>query len=371
MSVPSRRRAAARPRPPPPPGAALTVAAAPAPPRIGVALGFRYASLSRATKLSNFVVRGVPAGATVTVSCLKGCGKKSLEALRQARRAHLPEGARAAPAEGRHDDHGGRLQARAHVRGQGPRDPRPQGAARDHAVPARGRFRARRVLKLDELRISLRARIAECWRCGNVWEEREHAEFRGSAEAPDVAAGRTGSLLGALLALVLAAPASAGIIQVTPSVSGSGTLVGNGACVGTLANGVTTTSCAPVRRLRRGRSSPRPRPRRRGTRRTTWEGCPAVAANQCIIAVPGGTGFFAFPVRAVFTDTKGPDITATPAVAYSSVVDRTVTLTWTANEPVTAGSCARSTTRPRPRVATARRASRSPRASIRPRARRG
>jgi hypothetical protein len=56
-----------------------TVLAAPAPPKIGVALGFRYASLSRATKLSNFVVRGVPAGATVTVSCLKGCGKKSLK----------------------------------------------------------------------------------------------------------------------------------------------------------------------------------------------------------------------------------------------------------------------------------------------------
>ena len=50
-----------------------------APPKIAVALLFRYASLSRATKLSNFVVRGVPAGATVTVSCVKGCGKKSLK----------------------------------------------------------------------------------------------------------------------------------------------------------------------------------------------------------------------------------------------------------------------------------------------------
>jgi hypothetical protein len=53
--------------------------APPAPPKIEVALGFRYASLSRATKLSNFVVRGVPAGSTVTVSCLKGCAKKSLK----------------------------------------------------------------------------------------------------------------------------------------------------------------------------------------------------------------------------------------------------------------------------------------------------
>jgi hypothetical protein len=54
-------------------------AAAVAPPKIAVALGFRYASLSRATKLSNFVVRGVPAGATVTVSCVKGCTKRALE----------------------------------------------------------------------------------------------------------------------------------------------------------------------------------------------------------------------------------------------------------------------------------------------------
>ena len=44
-----------------------------------MALLFRYASLSRATKLSNFVVRGVPAGATVTVSCVKGCTKKALK----------------------------------------------------------------------------------------------------------------------------------------------------------------------------------------------------------------------------------------------------------------------------------------------------
>ena len=54
-------------------------AAADAPPKIAVALLFRYASLSRATKLSNFVVRGVPAGATVTVSCVKGCTKKALK----------------------------------------------------------------------------------------------------------------------------------------------------------------------------------------------------------------------------------------------------------------------------------------------------
>jgi hypothetical protein len=70
------------PAPPTPDAAAAgfaAPAAAEAPPKIAVALGFRYASLSRATKLSRFVVRGVPAGATVTVSCVKGCTKKALK----------------------------------------------------------------------------------------------------------------------------------------------------------------------------------------------------------------------------------------------------------------------------------------------------
>ena len=59
--------------------AAASASAFGAPPKIAVALGFRFAYSSRATKLSNFVVRNVPAGATVTVRCLKGCGKKSLK----------------------------------------------------------------------------------------------------------------------------------------------------------------------------------------------------------------------------------------------------------------------------------------------------
>jgi hypothetical protein len=67
------------PAPEGPAATASAATAAEAPPKIAVALGFRYASLSRATKLSNFVVRGVPAGATVTVSCVKGCTKKALK----------------------------------------------------------------------------------------------------------------------------------------------------------------------------------------------------------------------------------------------------------------------------------------------------
>lgn len=61
------------------PEPAATATALAPPPQIAIALGFRYASTSRATKLSHFVVKNVPAGATVTVRCLKGCGRKSLK----------------------------------------------------------------------------------------------------------------------------------------------------------------------------------------------------------------------------------------------------------------------------------------------------
>lgn len=45
-------------------------------PQIQVALGFRYVSGLRFTKLSRFIVRGVPAGATVKVGCPSGCARK-------------------------------------------------------------------------------------------------------------------------------------------------------------------------------------------------------------------------------------------------------------------------------------------------------
>ena len=47
-----------------------------APPQILVALGFGFTSTARATKLSGFVVKGVPAGAKVTVLCPRGCAKQ-------------------------------------------------------------------------------------------------------------------------------------------------------------------------------------------------------------------------------------------------------------------------------------------------------
>ncbi len=64
-----------------PPAAAAGAAApsaTPAPPRIAIALGFSFVSAQRATKLTNVVVKGVPAGAAITVRCAKGCRQKVL-----------------------------------------------------------------------------------------------------------------------------------------------------------------------------------------------------------------------------------------------------------------------------------------------------
>ncbi|WP_028065845.1 Ig-like domain-containing protein [Solirubrobacter soli] len=47
-----------------------------APPQIEIAIGFSFSSTSAATKLSGFVVKNVPAGATVTVKCPSGCARK-------------------------------------------------------------------------------------------------------------------------------------------------------------------------------------------------------------------------------------------------------------------------------------------------------
>jgi Big-like domain-containing protein len=45
-------------------------------PQILVALGFGFTSTARATKLMNFVVRNVPEGSSVTVTCPRGCAKQ-------------------------------------------------------------------------------------------------------------------------------------------------------------------------------------------------------------------------------------------------------------------------------------------------------
>jgi hypothetical protein len=63
--------------PAPAPGAAPVVEAFSGDvPQIEIAIGFSFSSTSAATKLSGFVVKNVPAGATVTVKCPSGCARK-------------------------------------------------------------------------------------------------------------------------------------------------------------------------------------------------------------------------------------------------------------------------------------------------------
>lgn len=58
-------------------GVAPATVPTPPTPRIVVTLAYRYSGVnSKATKLSGLTVKGVPQGATVTVTCKKGCAKK-------------------------------------------------------------------------------------------------------------------------------------------------------------------------------------------------------------------------------------------------------------------------------------------------------
>jgi hypothetical protein len=148
-------------------------------------------------------------------------------------------------------------------------------------------------------------------------------------------------LLGAVLAAAFASSASAAQLIISSSVSGSGSLSVTG-CTGAKPNGGVTDCGAaafgspfdpnPVVIVLVATPQATPTGHWSFTR---WESCPAPAANQCVLAV---SGFGAFPVtaRALFTDGRGPDVT-TPTVAYSTTVDRTVTLTWAANEAVVGG----------------------------------
>ena len=48
-------------------------------PQIVVTLGFSFSSFAKSTKLADLVIKNLPAGATVTVKCPKGCAKKSFK----------------------------------------------------------------------------------------------------------------------------------------------------------------------------------------------------------------------------------------------------------------------------------------------------
>ena len=172
---------------------------------------------------------------------------------------------------------------------------------------------------------------------------------------------------GIVLSFGLASSASAAQIIVNPSVSGSGAIAGGAACTGALPNG-GVTPCGAVAQgvpfdfvptVMVLVAVPQATPAGHWSF-TRWEGCPIPSANQCTI-VASGLGVFPFSVRAVFTDGAGPGI-AQPTVVHSSVLDRTVTVIWNANEAVTGFHVLASTARLRRRAGTVPRRTPSPRA---------
>ena len=156
---------------------------------------------------------------------------------------------------------------------------------------------------------------------------------------------------GFVVAIGAAAPASAGLLQVVPSISGSGSVTGGTPCssAASVPNN-TLTACpasfsgapaspsapAGVPGVINLTANPQGSPAGHWTF-TRWEGCPAPSANVCQLFDFGTTGTV-FTPRAVFTDGLGPAISQ-PTVSYSTTTDRTVTLSWSANEPVTSFAC--------------------------------
>src|SRR5687768_3443199 len=115
-------------------------------------------------------------------------------------------------------------------------------------------------------------------RSGNMWNFVAAPRRLKSRRAVPAA------LLGALLALVLAAPASAGIIQVAPSVSGSGTLAGNGACTGAQRNLVITPCGVFVGFELMILTAIPPAAPAGHWAFTRWEGCPLPTPTQCVVS---------------------------------------------------------------------------------------
>ena len=158
-------------------------------------------------------------------------------------------------------------------------------------------------------------------------------------------------MLGALASLVLglgfASTASAGQAIITSSVMGSGgiTLNGSGICGAAKPNNqITACGTLPVGSPSDGSTlvltlvaTPQTTPAGHWSF-VRWEGnCAAVSGNQCIVVGPAFNAA-QYIVMAVFQDTVGPTPT-TASVTHSSVVDRTVTLTWSANEGVSGFTC--------------------------------
>ena len=156
---------------------------------------------------------------------------------------------------------------------------------------------------------------------------------RAEAAAASVPVRRVGEHR---IGIGVAAPASAQVLVVVPSISGSGTLAGS------------IPTCTTTGRAQRDDdavrggggsvpesddvdpATPQPTPAGHWTF-VRWEGCPIPAAN--VWQLVGRADRHSSWLRAVFEDKVGPTVTQ-PTVIYSSAVDRTVTVSWGANEPV-------------------------------------
>ncbi|MBE2317472.1 putative metal-binding motif-containing protein [Solirubrobacter sp. CPCC 204708] len=150
-------------------------------------------------------------------------------------------------------------------------------------------------------------------------------------------------LAGVALAVCAAAPASAVELRVSSSVSGSGSITDFAPCAapahrpnGALtACGTAALSTPPqIPALRQMRAVPQSAGRWVFDH---WEGCPNPVGEVCQISIVH-QGTVNYAITAVFRDMGGP-LLSQPAATYSTTDDRTVTMTWTADEPAAGFTC--------------------------------
>ncbi|MDA0172040.1 hypothetical protein OJ998_23260 [Solirubrobacter taibaiensis] len=141
------------------------------------------------------------------------------------------------------------------------------------------------------------------------------------------------ALVASVLVGGLGAPVASADINVNVSMSGAGSVSGNGSinCVRAGVVNGTPTQCG-VASVIGGFVLLEAAPLGDGTF-TRWEGCPDARGLKCLAVDP-----FNGSVRAVFTDSTGPSLLS-PTAVLSTTTDRTVTVTWTPNETLTGVEC--------------------------------
>ena len=174
-----------------------------APEQVIVTVAFFASASKKSTKFTTLQVKNVPLGATVTVTCkgkgcpsgLKGKGFTKKNAFGTVTLAKFIK----KPLQGRRHDHRRRLQAERDQRGQDRQGPRVEEAADHDPLPAARRFQARRLLNLDELRISLPARIRSVGAAEMSGRSGNMRKFVPASRRPVSRRAIPAALLGALL----------------------------------------------------------------------------------------------------------------------------------------------------------------------------